>query len=147
MYVREVHVGYRLRKIRGAPSPPDALTTPAAAARMFTSVIGRELVEVCGLICLNAAFDVIAYHELSRGTLSQTLVCPVDVFRTALLAQAVAIVVGHNHPSGHPTPSPEDFALTKRLAEAGQLLGIQVADHVIVTAEHRYFSFKEAGHL
>ena len=145
MYVREVHVKYRLRRIRGSDPPTEeALKTPAAAAKVFTTLLGREIVEVCGLICLSAALEPIAYHELSRGTLNHTLVYPADVYRIALLTQAVAIVIGHNHPSGHPAPSPDDVALTRRLADAGRLIGVDVADHIIVTAEGRYFSFKEA---
>ena len=89
---------------------------------------------------------VIAYHEVSRGTLDATLVHPREVFKAALLANAAAIVLCHDHPSGEPTPSPDDLQLTRRLVEAGTLLGVDVLDHVIV-GDGRYYSFKESGCL
>ena len=77
--------------------------------------------------------------------MSDTLVVePREVFREATRGGAAAIVVFHNHPSGDPTPSPDDVNLTRRLAAAGALLGIDVVDHVIL-GETRYYSFKEAG--
>jgi DNA repair protein RadC len=72
---------------------------------------------------------------------------PREVFKAALLANASAVILGHNHPSGNVTPSPEDLAITKRIAGGGELMGIQLADHVIVSADGTYFSFKESGRL
>lgn len=68
------------------------------------------------------------------------------MFKAALLANAAAIVVSHNHPSGDPTPSPDDVELTRRLAAAGEVLGVPVLDHIII-GDGRYYSFKEAGCL
>jgi DNA repair protein RadC len=68
------------------------------------------------------------------------------VFKAALLANAAAIIVAHNHPSGDPTPSPDDAALTARLAAAGEMLGVPLLDHIVI-GDARYFSFKEAGRL
>jgi DNA repair protein RadC len=105
-----------------------------------------EAVEVGGLLCLSTKCDVLAYHELSRGTLDTTLVHARDVFRTALLAHAAAVIIGHNHPSGDPTPSPDDATVTERLRHAGGVIGIEVYDHIIV-GQGRYYSFREAGRL
>ena len=80
------------------------------------------------------------------GTLNSTVVQPRDVFREAMLGAAAAIVVFHNHPSGDPTPSPDDVDLTTRLAAAGALLGIDLIDHVVL-GDVRYCSFKELGRL
>ena len=83
---------------------------------------------------------------LSVGTLDASLVHPREVFREATTAGVAAVVLFHNHPSGDPTPSRDDIALTSRLVEAGELMGIAVLDHVVL-GESRYFSFKESGRL
>jgi DNA repair protein RadC len=76
------------------------------------------------------------------GTLNGSIVEPRDVFREAAIGGATAIVIFHNHPSGYPTPSPEDVALTRRLVAAGSLIGIDVVDHLIL-GDVRYWSIKE----
>ena len=147
MYVRELLVQYRLRTITPDLVGPDRLSEPKAAAILLHRLIGHEAVEVCGVVCLSTRRMVVAYHELTRGTIDSTIVQPRDVFRTALLTHAPAIIVAHNHPSGDVTPSPEDVSLTHRLAAAAQLIGIELVDHLIVSAEGHYYSFREAGLL
>jgi DNA repair protein RadC len=83
---------------------------------------------------------------ISVGTLDSSPAHPREIFREALSACAACIVLFHNHPSGDPTPSRDDVALTRRLTEAGELMGIDVLDHIVL-ADTRYFSFKEAGRL
>jgi DNA repair protein RadC len=83
---------------------------------------------------------------ITRGLLDSSLVHPREVFRAAIAEAAAGIVVLHNHPSGNPTPSADDRAVTRQLVEAGRLLDIPVYDHVIVGGD-RYFSFAEAGLL
>ena len=148
MYVRELTVRYKRRRISGTlPMPQGPLTLPAAAAAMFIKLLGQEAIEVCGLLCLTTGLELIAYHELSRGTLDHAIVMPRDVFRVALLAHAKAVVISHNHPSGSVEPSPQDIDMTRTLASAGVLLGVDLLDHIIVSAEGRYYSFKEMGRL
>ena len=147
MYVRELNVRYRMRRMAGPPLPADALTSPRIAASLLTRLLGHEIVEVCGLLCLTTDLRLIAYHELARGTLDHAILHARDVYRTALLAHAASVVIGHNHPSGNPAPSPDDVALATRLSAAGALVGIPLADHVIVTTGGPYFSFKESGQL
>lgn len=120
------------------------LSSPQAAATVFTAVLQDEPVEVFGLICLSTKRHVLAYHEVSRGTLSGTLAHPREVFQAALLANASAIIVAHNHPSGDVDPSSDDIQLTRRLVQAGTLLGVDVLDHLIVGAG-RWYSFQQAG--
>ena len=79
--------------------------------------------------------------------LGSSLVHPREVFKAAFLSNATCIVLGHNHPSGDPTPSPEDGMLTRRLKDAGELLGVELVDSIIVGDEDRYFSFRETGHM
>ena len=86
-------------------------------------------------------------HTVSMGSLTASVVHPREVFKAAILAQAAAIVCGHNHPSGDVQPSREDRASTTRLSQAGKLLGIQMLDHIIVGSEGRHFSFADEGLL
>lgn len=118
------------------------LTTPRDSLALM-AVLQDEPAEVFAILCLTTKHRVIAYHEVSRGTLDSALAHPREVFKAALLANAAAIIAAHNHPSGDPTPSPDDVALTRRLAEAGEVIGIPVLDHIIV-GDGRYYSFKEA---
>jgi len=89
---------------------------------------------------------LIAYHEVSRGSLDSTVVHPREVFREAAAGGAAAVLVFHNHPSGDPEPSPDDVSLTRRLVSAGVIMGIDVVDHVIL-ADDRYCSLREKGLL
>ena len=147
MYVRELHARYRLRRLNGWSLPIGPVETPREAARIFVTLLRDEVVEVGGLLCLSTRHHVLAYHELSRGTVDATLMHPREVFKAALLTNATVLVLGHNHPSGDVTPSPDDLAMTGRIAAAGVLMGIELADHVIVSADGKYLSFKESGRL
>jgi DNA repair protein RadC len=97
------------------------------------------------MFCVSAKLRVIAYHEVHRGGVNSSLVYPRDVFKAALISNAAAVVVGHNHPSGDPEPSPEDRAVTRRLMSAGEVIGVAVLDHIVVGHGGRFFSFKQAG--
>jgi DNA repair protein RadC len=97
-------------------------------------------------IALDAKNRPVAELVIGLGGLSQCPVEPADVFRALLREAAAGVVFAHNHPSGDPSPSADDLRLTERLAAAGELLGIRVLDHVIVTREG-YFSFLDAGLL
>ena len=86
---------------------------------------------------------IICCDMVSQGSLNQAIVHPREVFKTALLSSAAAILLIHNHPTGDTTPSSEDREVTRRLQEAGTLLGIKVLDHIIIGED--YFSFVEGG--
>ena len=122
-----------------------ALSNSRETAASLMTVLQDEPSEVFAILCVTTKHRVIAYHEVSRGTLDSTLVGPREVFKAALLVNAGAIVATHVHPSGDPTPSPDDFEITRRLAAAGELLGIPMLDHIII-GDGRY-SFKEGGLL
>lgn len=114
--------------------------------------IGREFMrihekpeEYMYMICMNTKNKVIGVFEISHGTVSSSLVSAREVFQKALLANAVSIIVMHNHPSGECTPSREDIDVTKRLVEAGKIIGIDVLDHIIIG--DGYTSLKEKGHI
>ena len=122
------------------------LSKPTDAATTLMTLLQDEPSEVFAILCLTTKLRVIAYHEVSRGTLNAVLAEPREVFRAAILANGAFVVLAHCHPSGEPSPSPDDIAVTKRLVAAGEVLGIPVLDHLII-GDRRYFSFKDAGHL
>lgn len=146
MYVRELVVSYRRRQIL-VESESRSVATPREAASVFASIMGEEAVEVLGILCLTTKQRLIAYHQISRGDIGHTVASPREIFQVALLSHAAAIVVGHNHPSGDPSPSADDQQLTRRLVDAGALMGIELLDHIIVGHDGRYFSFKEGGQI
>ena len=148
MKLRELTIRYAVRKDHdGQPMMVGrALGRPSDAASALMTLLQDEPSEVFIVLCLTTTFHVMAYHEVGRGTLDTVLVNPREVFKAAVLANAAAIVVAHNHPSGDPTPSPDDLDVTRRLAAAGEVLGIAVLDHIIV-GDGRSYSFKEAGRL
>jgi DNA repair protein RadC len=149
MRLRELTVRYTVAKdSHGLPVAIDSaiISTPHAAASAFLPLFQDEPAEVFGVLCLSANHRAIAYREVFRGSVNEVTVQPREIFQTALLANAVALIVGHCHPSGDPAPSPEDVAVTKRLIQAGELIGIELLDHII-TGDGRYSSFRESGRL
>lgn len=148
MQLRELTVRYSVKKgdVGEPVIVPVAVTTPAESAAVLMPLLQHEATEVFAILCLSTKHRVIAYHEVSRGTLNATVVHPRDVFKAAVLANAAAIVACHVHPSGDPTPSLDDIVLTRRLMAAGELLGVDVLDHIIV-GDGRYYSFRQSGQL
>ncbi len=100
--------------------------------------------EVFYSLHLDSKYNLVSCEEVSRGTLTCSLVHPREVYKGAILSSAAGIIVAHNHPSGDPTPSKEDRDVTRRLYQAGELLGIPLLDSVIIGHGH-YRSMKEAG--
>lgn len=139
--VRELRIVYAA----SAPGPLPKVGRPSDAAALLRDRLEAEPVEVCVLLLLNTKHRVIGLHELGRGTLDACLVHPRDVFKAALLTNASGVIVAHNHPSGDPTPSRDDFALCQRLRQSAEILGVELLDFVIVGDGGRYYSFKEAG--
>ncbi len=131
------------RRERGRQDERAKLDDPGKAARFFRPLIGAASVEVFCAASLDARNRVLSVVEVTRGTLLSSLVHPREVFHAALLARAASVVVAHNHPSGDPEPSPEDKAVTRRLADAGRLLGIPLLDHVIL-GDGRHVSCRES---
>lgn len=128
--------------------PPARLqfTTPREAAAYLLPQYGSRPVEQFGLLMLDTKHRLIRTSIVSVGTLDSSPAHPREIFREAASACAAAIVLFHNHPSGDPAPSRDDMDLTRRLVLAGEIMGIDVIDHVIL-ADTRYFSFREAGKL
>ncbi len=123
------------------------IASPGDAQELAASFIGDEDREVFLVMMLNTKNQIIGLHRAHVGSLNASIVHPRDVMKSAILNNAASIIVSHQHPSGDPTPSREDVEVTKRLAEAGKILGIEVLDHVIVTHTGKHVSLKEKGYL
>jgi DNA repair protein RadC len=134
------------RTLTHRPGTRAQLLTARDAAAYLLPAFGSRPVEQFGVVLLDTKHFVLRTRIVAVGTLNATIVHPRDVFREALVAGAAAIVVFHNHPSGDPSPSPEDVDLTRRLAAAGVLMGIDLLDHVVL-GDARYCSLKESGRL
>jgi DNA repair protein RadC len=134
----------------------EAESRPIDTAEDVARLLGEEMrlldFESVRVICLNTKHKVLAVEEVTRGTLNESLFHPREAFRPAVSRQAHAVILVHNHPSGNTKPSDADIQVTRRMKQAGELLRIEVLDHVILGAprageELGYFSFKDAGML
>jgi DNA repair protein RadC len=128
------------------------LETPERVAELLRDEVRAYTVEVFQVALLNTRRKLIRFERLAQGTLDTLLVHPREVFRSAILANAAAIIIAHNHPSGDPTPSEADIKVTRDLIRAGQLLKIDVLDHVILgqATEQRpkdFVSLRELGYF
>lgn len=130
------------------PCPPLLQRTRGASdlAEAARALIPADEREHFIVFLLDGRNRIKGYAEVSIGTLNAAIVHPRDVFRPAIVFGAASIVIAHNHPSGEPQPSAEDFAVTRRLREVGELVGVPVLDHVVV-GDGRHFSFLESGAL
>lgn len=141
MRLREVHATYRT--VAGAPSGPrPVILTLVDAANVVAALLAERCVEHFGVLCLDTKHRPIAWDVVSVGTLDSTLVHPRDVFRTAILHNAAAIIVAHNHPSGDATPSRDDLIVTEQLMKAGDVMGIKVLDSLVIGEYGTYRSAK-----
>lgn len=134
--VRESSVLYRERQIK---SPEDAYKL----LKPFLVEADREKFVV---VCLDTKNQPTAINVCHVGSLNASIVHPREVMKAAILSNSASIIVAHNHPSGHCEPSREDIEVTKRLVEAGRIVGIDVLDHLIVCPD-RYLSLKEKGYI
>ena len=125
----------------------ETVTCSNEVSRLVNILIGYEVTEVFLVFMLDTKNRVISYQETSRGGMNACALKPADVFRGAIGAGASAIIAAHNHPSGEPSPSQEDVQFTRRMVRAGELIGIQVLDHIIIGKDGEFFSFLDTGML
>lgn len=133
------------RRVRTAsPETKPQVKSPGDAANLLTAmgVLEQEQMRVLLLDTKNRVQSVYTTH---LGSLHTTVVRVAEIYREAVRANAAAIIVAHNHPSGDPSPSPEDVALTRELVKAGKLLDIELLDHLVIGAGDRFASLKERG--
>jgi DNA repair protein RadC len=122
---------------------------------LVNELVGTEMrmlrKESLRIILLDTRFHLIRVQEISTGSVNESIAHPREIFQPAVASSAFAVIIVHNHPSGDPSPSQADHSLTRRLAEAAELLQIKLLDHIIIGApadgSAGYFSFKEAGVL
>jgi DNA repair protein RadC len=148
--VRELVVSYTPIRLSLPVPVTGRLMTPRDAAVLASALLADATVEKVLALHLTTKHELIGVHVVSTGTLDSSIVHPRDVFKAACLSNAAGLLLVHNHPSADPTPSPDDRALVARLHAAGELLGVELIDALIVTDPVdglRYFSFKEAGML
>lgn len=136
--VRESSYLYEKKTIR---SPQDAYDIATDVLDLM-----KRPEEELWVLSLNTKNDVTGMFMVSRGSLNSSIVHPREVFKGALLNNAASIIAVHQHPSGNSTPSREDIEVTKRLAEAGKILGIELLDHIVI-GEGEYVSLKEKGYV
>ncbi|MBW9234528.1 DNA repair protein RadC, partial [Leptospira santarosai] len=98
------------------------------------------------VLFMNVKNQVLHKQTIFIGSLNASIVHPREIFREAVKRSAAAIICAHNHPSGNPSPSPEDIEVTKRIQEAGHIMGIELLDHVII-GDHQFISLKEKGYM
>lgn len=99
------------------------------------------------MLSLNTKNKIVGVHTIFVGSLNSSIVHPREIFQRALLNNSASIMVFHNHPSGDPTPSHEDIEVTNRLKQAGEIIGIELLDHIIIGDEGRYISLREKGYI
>ncbi|WP_328793781.1 RadC family protein [Heliomicrobium undosum] len=139
-----VELGRRIAST--APESRPAIRSPEDASRLVMEDMRFLDREVFRAIALNTKNQVLSIEDISVGSLSSSIVHPRELFKVLIRKSAAAVVLIHNHPSGDPTPSREDREITRRIVEAGRILGIEILDHVII-GDNRYSSLKELGYV
>ena len=132
------------RVISEPESPRPSFRTPEDAGRYLLPRFSFKPVEEFGVLALDTRNRLKKLRVISKGSLNGSLVHPREVYREAVTLRAAGLILFHNHPSGDPTPSREDLELTRRLREAGRIMGIEILDHIILGAG-RFLSFKDKG--
>lgn len=134
-----------LVKEKGVNYDAGKLNSPEDIVLMMRKLLHVEQMaeEHCYMIAMNSSCKVLGVFFISKGTVNVSLVTPRELYIRALLAGAVQIVLCHNHPSGNAIPSEQDIAITQKIKEAGKMININLADHIII-GSNSYLSFKEA---
>ncbi len=117
-------------------------STPSSIAEYYMEDMRHERQEEMKLLLLNTKSRLIGETNISKGTVNSAVISPRELFVEALQKNAVSIILLHNHPSGDPTPSKEDILITRRIKEAGMLIGIELLDHIVI-GNHCYVSMRE----
>jgi len=123
-----------------------ALSHPRQVFDLLSPEMSSLSHEQLRVLTLNTRHGLLGMHLIYQGTVRESPVRPAEVFRPAVVQQAPGVIVAHNHPSGDPTPSQDDYALTRQLVQVGNLLGVRLVDHIVI-AGSSFYSFREGGHI
>jgi DNA repair protein RadC len=137
-----LELGRRIAALSSTSSEP--IRDAAEIASRLIARYAHRVQETFGGVFLDARKRIVSEREIFIGSLRSANAAPRDVFRLALQDHAVAVIVFHNHPSGDPSPSPQDLSFTRQLIEGGRMLGVDVVDHLVVAASG-FVSFKQRG--
>ena len=143
-FIREVSVQFKtLNTERIKVDNPDRV------AEFISKRIGNQSCENFILLCISNKNEVVSWSMISIGTITEAIVHPREVFIPAVMTKASGVIVAHNHPSGSNLPSKQDIETTKRLEEAGKIMGIPLVDHIIVGFNNNgdFYSMKENGYI
>ncbi len=132
------------RLVAASPEERPVIRSPADAANLLTEMSLLEQ-EIMRTLLLDTKNRVLAMPTVYRGSLHTTVVRVAELFKEAVRQNCAALIVAHNHPSGDPTPSPEDVAVTREIVQAGKILDIDVLDHLVIGAGQKFVSLKERG--
>jgi DNA repair protein RadC len=140
----QLKAAFELGRRLASAQPEERATvrSPQDVANLLLSEMGLLEQEELRVVLMNTRNQVLGVHTVYRGSVNTSLVRVGELFREAVRQNCPALVVAHNHPSGDPTPSPDDVAMTKQAVEAGRLLDIEVLDHLVI-AQQRFVSLKE----
>jgi DNA repair protein RadC len=137
-----IELGRRLNET--APNDLETINSPEQAAQLVRYQMQASEQEELRVLLLDTRNHLLDNVQVYRGSTSTAQVRPGDIFKHAVRKNATAIIVIHNHPSGDPTPSPDDVAVTRELVQAGELMGVKVLDHIVI-GQGRHVSMKERG--
>jgi len=133
--------------VRQAPCIAGKITASSAAFEAIKQLrVCDSPQEEVWVLALDQRHALRGYALVTRGSIHQSIVHPVDIFRPLITHNTLNFILVHNHPSGDPSPSAEDRALTERVAQAAKIMGLSLLDHLVIT-EDAYFSFRDAGLL
>jgi DNA repair protein RadC len=142
--IAAIELGKRIAASKETTRP--CIKTPSDIVNIYMEEMRYYKKEYFKIVLLNTKNEIISSENVSIGSLNASLVHPREVFITAIKKSAASLVLLHNHPSGNPQPSKEDISITKRLSEAGKIIGIDIIDHIII-GNGSYISLKEQSIL
>ena len=140
----ELAVRYDVETRPEGPEDPPSINCPEDVRRLLGPEMSGLAQEQLRVLLLNTKNLVVGQRVVYQGNVNSSMIRPAEVLRPAVIEAVPSIIISHNHPSTDPTPSPEDAAITRELAQAGKLLGIELLDHVVIGGD-RFVSLKERG--
>ena len=137
----------KIRLVKEEPLMNDRyVTCPEDAVQVLSDELAEIDREVFAVLNFNTDGSVINMNIVSVGTLNSSMAYPREVFKSSILSNAASVILVHNHPSGHTKPSKADYDITKRLIEAGEILGIDVLDHIIISGQNKQRNYSLRDH-